>query len=73
MITKFWKKRQKKAAMTNETIYADDQQSLEKLMAEYEETYHWSLYATHVVETGVNSYGRLYAIYERFTDPTGAV
>ncbi len=42
-------------------------------MAEYEETYHWSLYATHVVETGVNSYGRLYAIYERFTEPTGAV
>ena len=59
--------------MLTETIYADDPQSLEEKMKEYDETYHWSLYATHVLETGVNEFGRHYAIYERFTEPTGAV
>ena len=56
-----------------ETILAPTLESLERKCAEYEDTYHWSLFATHSLSKGRDSVGKYFCIYSRFERPQGAV
>lgn len=59
--------------LVTETILALTLEDLERRCEEYEQTYHWSLFATHALNKGRDSVGKYYAIYSRFDRPQGAV
>ena len=59
--------------LVTETILAPTLESLERKCEEYEQTYHWSLFATHTLSKGSDSDGKHYAVYSRFERPQGAV
>ena len=59
--------------LVTETILAHTPEELDRRCVEYEDTYHWSLFATHALSKGRDSVGKYYAVYSRFERPQGAI